>query len=283
MKTRLVTALLTVATLLAPLSLLAEQAPDSAAKRHAIETYGKLPLNFEPGASAAHFLARSGNYTVLVGERESSVAVTDAKSGKHQTLRFAFDNANPAVRLQALEPQPGVTNYYLGKDPSQWRLGVKSYGKLRAQSVYPGVDVVYYGDHRRLEFDFVVAPKSDPSAIALSFSGMDKLYKDPSGDLVAEIGGQPVRFAKPYAYQKVGAASKAVAADYQLSADGKVRLHLGDYDQNAELIIDPIVTYISYLGGSLGDVGNGIAVDITGAYSDRTDLLHRLRLSRPCD
>jgi hypothetical protein len=265
MKMRFCTALLTAATLLAPLSLLAETAQDAVAKRHAIETYGKLPLSFEPGESAAHFLARSGNYTVSVGERESSVVVTDAKSGRHQTLRFTFDNANPAVRLEALEPQPGVTNYYLGKNASQWRLGVKSYGKLRAQSVYPGVDVVYYGDHRQLEFDFVVAPKADPSAIALSFSGMDKLYKDASGNLVIEVGGQPVRFAKPYAYQKAGGDSKAVLADYELTADGKVHLHLGDYDRNAELIIDPIVTYVSYLGGSGGDVGNGIAVDKSGA------------------
>jgi len=265
MKMRFFTTLLTAATLLAPVSLLAEQAQDAATKRHAIETYGKLPLSFEAGESAARFQARSGNYTVSVGERESSVAVINAKSGKHQMLSFAFDNAGPAVRLEALEPQPGVTNYYLGRDARQWRLGVKSYGKLRARSVYPGVDVVYYGDHRRLEFDYVVAPKADPSAIALSFSGMDKLYKDANGDLVAEVGGQPVRFAKPYAYQKAAGDSKAVAADYELAAGGKVHLRLGDYDRNAELIIDPVVTYVTYLGGSSADVGNGIAVDSTGA------------------
>ena len=111
-----------------------------------------------------------------------------------------------------------MTNYYIGKDPAKWRLGVKNFAKLRAPGVYPGVDVVYYGDHRRLEFDFVVAPKSDPGVIALSFSGMDKLYKDANGDLVAEIDGQPVRFVKPYAYQKVDGVSKPVPADYELAA-----------------------------------------------------------------
>jgi hypothetical protein len=265
MKMRFFTALLTAATLLTPLSLPAEQTQDAVAKHRAIETYGKLPLSFEPGESAAHFLARSGNYTVSVGERESSVAVTDAKSGKHQTLRFAFDNANPAVRLEALEPQPGVTNYYLGKKASEWRLGVKSYGKLRAQGVYPGVDVVYYGDHRQLEFDFVVAPKADPSAIALSFSGMDKLYKDADGDLVAEVGGKSVRFAKPYAYQKAGSGAKPVDVDYELAGNGKVHLRVANYDRNSELIVDPVVSYVTYLGGSAGDAANGIAVDSTGA------------------
>ncbi len=175
MKLNFCTALLTAATILAPLSAMAEKAQDpAAAKRAAVATFGKLPLSFEPTESATRFLARSGNYTVSVGARESSVSV--AAAGKSQTLRFAFENANPAAPLQALAQQGGVTNYYLGQDSSKWRLGVKHYAKLREQGVYPGVDVVYYGDSRRLEFDFVVAPKADPGVIALSFSGMEKFY-----------------------------------------------------------------------------------------------------------
>ena len=119
MKLKLCTALLTVATIFASLSLAAEQVQDAGAKRNAIEKYGRLPLSFEPTGSAQQFLARSGNYTVSVGARESSVVVTDTKSGKHQMLRFTFDNANPSVRLEALEPQAGVTNYYIGQDPAQ--------------------------------------------------------------------------------------------------------------------------------------------------------------------
>lgn len=266
MKLKICTALLTAAALLAPLSSVAENKQDAAAaKRTAVEAYGRLPLSFEPTASPAHYLARNGSYAVLIGAGESSVAVNDAKSGKHQTLRFAFENANPAAQLEAMELQPGVTNYYLGHDASQWRLGVKSYGRLRAAGVYPGVDVVYYGDHRRLEFDYVVAPKADPSAIVLGFSGMDKLSKDGNGDLVAEVAGQPVRFAKPYAYQKVDGVARAVAADYELAADGKAHLRLGEYDRNRELIVDPVVAFATYLGGSGADTANGIAVDSTGA------------------
>ncbi|MGC2211148.1 MAG: hypothetical protein WA532_13655, partial [Candidatus Korobacteraceae bacterium] len=161
MKLKICTALLTAATLLAPISSVAENKQDAAAaKRTAVEAYGRLPLSFEPTSSPAHYLARNGSYAVLIGAGESSVAVNDAKSGKHQTLRFAFENANPAAQLEAMELQSGVTNYYLGHDASKWRLGVKSYGRLRAAGVYPGVDVVYYGDHRRLEFDYVVAPKA---------------------------------------------------------------------------------------------------------------------------
>jgi hypothetical protein len=265
MKLKLSTALLAAAALLAPLSVMADQAQNAAeAKLAAVAVYGKLPLSFEPTGSAARFVAHSGGYTVSVGARESSIAITAGKPGKSQTLHFAFDNA-AATPLEAMEPQPGVTNYYIGADSSQWRLGVKSYGKLRAQGVYPGIDVVYYGDHRRLEFDFVVAPKADPAAIALAFSGMDKLYRDSNGDLVAQVGGQPLRFARPYAYQKLDGATKPVAADYELAADGKVHLHLGDYDRSAELIVDPVVSYVTFLGGSLSDVANGVAVDGSGS------------------
>ncbi len=139
--------------------------------------------------------------------------------------------------------------------------------------MYPGVDVIYYGDNRRLEFDFVVAPMADPRPIALALSGMDKLYVNADGDLVAEVNGHPVRFAKPYAYQKVAGVAKAVSAEYALAAPGKARLKIGDYDKNLELVIDPTLSYSTYLGGSQGDAANGIAVDTAGnAYiTGKTD------------
>ncbi|MGC2210734.1 MAG: choice-of-anchor D domain-containing protein, partial [Candidatus Korobacteraceae bacterium] len=108
------------------------------------------------------------------------------------------------------------------------------------------------------------APKADPSAIVLGFSGMDKLSKDSNGDLVAEVAGQPVRFAKPYAYQKVDGVARAVDSGYEMAADGKVHLRLGDYDRNRELIVDPVVGFATYLGGTGLDTGNGIAVDSSG-------------------
>jgi hypothetical protein len=267
MKLKLCTALLTAATILVPLSATAETTQNLAeAKRAAAEKFAKLPLSFEPTESAARFQAHSGGYTVSVGAGESSVAVADPASGKPHVLRFGFVKSNPSAVLEAVEPLPGVTNYYLGNDSSKWRLGVRNYAKLHAREVYPGVDVVYYGDHRRLEFDFVVAPKADPNAIAMTFDGMEKLYKDAAGDLVAELGGRPFRFARPYAYQRVNGVSQPVAVDYELSATGRVQLRLGAYDRNSELIIDPVVSYATFLGGSNADVATAIAVDSSGVY-----------------
>ena len=238
--------------------------PAEAGSHDAARAYASLPLHFEPTSDEGRFLARSGGYSVLIGAGDSAIGIPGAKAGPMRVLRFTFDHANAAAQLEPIEPLPGVANYYVGQDPSKWRLGVRTFAKLRTKDVYPGVDVVYYGDHRRLEFDFVVAPMANARAIALTLSGMDKLYVNSDGDLVAEVNGQPVRFAKPYAYQKVAGLAKRVSAEYALSAPNKAELKLGDYDMNRELVIDPVMSYSTYLGGSQGDTANGIAVDASG-------------------
>ena len=263
MKLKLGVALLALVSAVIPSSLFANS--DASPGSHdAARAYANLPLHFEPTSEQGRFLARSGAYSVLIGADESVIGIPGAKAPAMRTLRFSFDHANAGARIEGIEPLPGVSNYYVGNDPSQWRLGVKTYAKLRTKDVYPGVDIVYYGDNRRLEFDFVVAPKADPGAIALTLSGMDKLYINGEGDLVAEVNGQPVRFAKPYAYQKVEGLARRVSAEYALSAANKAALKIGEYDKNRELVIDPTLSYSTYLGGSQGDTANGIAVDTNG-------------------
>jgi hypothetical protein len=157
MKLKLCTALLTAVTIISPFSAFSATAPsDAGAKRAAMAKFGALPLSFEPTANPARYVAHSGSYSVSVGAVDSSVAVTDSKSGKPAILSFSFEGANRAASLQPSEPLRGVTDYLIGADPSKWRMGVKNYAKLLARGIYPGVDVSYYGDHRRLEFDFVV-------------------------------------------------------------------------------------------------------------------------------
>ena len=264
----LVSAVLMPSSLFADSDALPQAAPlrptSGAGSYDAARAYASLPLHFEPTSEQGRFLARSGGYSVLIGAGESAIGIPGEKAGPMRVLRFTFDHANAAAQLEAIEPLPGVANYYVGQDPSKWRLGVRTFAKLRTKDVYPGVDVVYYGDHRRLEFDFVVAPMANAGAIALTLSGMDKLYVNTDGDLVAEVNGQPLRFAKPYAYQKVAGLAKRVSAEYALSAPNKAELKLGDYDKNRELVIDPIMSYSTYLGGSQADTANGIAVDASG-------------------
>ena len=264
----LVSAVIIPSSLFADSDALPQAAPPrstgEAGSHDAARAYASLPLHFEPTSEQGRFLARSGGYSVLIGAGESAIGIPGANASPMQVLRFTFDHASAAAQLEAIEPLPGVANYYVGQDPSKWRLGVRTFAKLRTKDVYPGVDVVYYGDHRRLEFDFVVAPMANAKAIALTLSGMDKLYVNTDGDLVAEVNGQPVRFAKPYAYQKVAGLAKRVSAEYALSAPNKAELKLGDYDKNLELVIDPVMSYSTYLGGSQADTANGIAVDTLG-------------------
>jgi hypothetical protein len=116
--------------------------------------------------------------------------------------------ANEGAQAAALEELPGKSNYFIGNDPKKWRTGVPTYAKVKYQSVYPGVDLVYYGNQRQLEYDFVVAPGADAKAIRLKFDGAEKLSVDgATGDLVLKAGGGEVRFRKPTVYQPVAATS----------------------------------------------------------------------------
>jgi hypothetical protein len=223
-----------------------------------------LPLSFEPAGMPGRYFARSGGYAVSIGATGAYVAVTNPQAGAAPPLQFAFAGADPAASLEALDPLPGITNYYAGRDPKNWRLGVRNFARLRAQNVYPGVDVVYHGDQRRLEFDFVVAPRANARAVSLAFSGADRLYLDAAGNLVAEIAGYPVRIAIPYAYQQAAESVKPVRVEYVLAGKNKARLKIGAYDRDRELVIDPLVSYATYFGGSAGDAVSGMAVDSAG-------------------
>src|SRR5205807_6612567 len=121
-----------------------------------------------------------------------------------------------------------------------------------------------YGDHRRLEFDFVVAVGADPKAIALKVDGARELSLSPQGHLVAAVNGNQFRFHKPYAYQLVDGKQVPVAVEYALDGPNKASLRLANYDKSRKLVIDPMLTYSTFLGGSQADTGNGVAIDSSG-------------------
>jgi Abnormal spindle-like microcephaly-assoc'd, ASPM-SPD-2-Hydin/Beta-propeller repeat len=229
----------------------------------AAATLSKLPLSFEPEGSGL-FRARNGNYSVSVGATESYVIVKSAQSAKANVLRWSFAGANQSASAKGVNPLAGVVNYYIGKDAANWKLGVPTFSQVRANGVYPGIDVLYYGDGRRLEFDLLVAPKADPSGIALRFSGADKVFVSPAGDLVAEVTGQQVHLAKPFAYQVKDGKKQLVRVGYVVDSANVARLELGAYDGNRELVIDPVLNYSTFVGGAEADTANGIAIDAAG-------------------
>ncbi len=203
-----------------------------------------------------------------------------------QVMRMRLVGGNPKGRVVGLDDLPGRSNYFIGNDPKKWRTNVPSYARVKYEGVYPGVDLLYYGDQRQLEYDFVVAPGADPNQIKLSLAGAEGLRVDAaSGDLVLKVGNDEVRFHKPAVYQPAVAAassspSPSVApvsglearhsslvtlhSSFVLANNNVVAFRVAGYDPRRALVIDPVLSYSSYLGGSGEDQGRGIAVDAAG-------------------
>ncbi len=244
---------------------LAAPAGQLQATKSAIATgYGKLPLIFEANQGQSDprvkFLARGPGYRLFLTESEAVLSL-----GGKSTLRVRLEGAAPAPRRTGLDRLPGVSNYFIGRDRSKWRTGVPHYAKVGYEAVYPGIDLVFYGTKQRhLEYDFVVAPGADPGAIELTFVGAERLEIDGDGDLIAHLSGGEVRFLKPVIYQEADGAKQPVAGGYALK-DGRVTFDLAAYDRAKPLVIDPVLAYSTYLGGTDTEEGmRSIAVDGAG-------------------
>jgi hypothetical protein len=217
---------------------------------------------------AVKFLSRGPGYTLFLTPTEAALALikssADTNPPKGTLLRMKLVGANPQPPVSGVQELRGKVNYFIGDDPRQWRTNVPTYAKVKYESVYPGVDLVYYGDGRQLEYDFVVAPGSDPKAIALAFEGADNLEVDAQGDLVLAVNGGELRLRKPLVYQEVDGRRKPIAGNYILKPRSRVGFQVAAYDTSKALVIDPVLVYSTYLGGSGVDRASGIAVDGSG-------------------
>jgi uncharacterized repeat protein (TIGR01451 family) len=175
-----------------------------------------------------------------------------------------FPGANRVPEMLGLGQLPGKTSYFRGDDPSRWISGIPQFAQVRYFNVYPGVDLLFYGNRRQLEYDFLVVPGADPAAIRVAFEGADKLAIDPQGNLTLHLASTRLRFRKPVAYQDAGGTRVEIAASYVLEGAAQIRFNLAPYDVRQPLIIDPILEYSTYLGGSGDDYANAIALDSAG-------------------
>ena len=172
--------------------------------------------------------------------------------------------ANPASRPVGLDKQAGVSNYFVGNDPSKWHTNVANYSKAGYQDVYRGINLVYHGDQKQLEYDFTVRPGADPRAIRLDFDGTQGKALDAQGNLVLHTSAGDVVEHAPVAYQMIHGVQHTVASRFVLNPHGQVGFHVGRYDHVRPLVIDPVLSYSTYLGGRANDRGSAIAVDSSG-------------------
>jgi hypothetical protein len=173
-------------------------------------------------------------------------------------------NANLTPTIVGIEPLPGHSNYFLGNDPNRWHTDVKHYNRVKYQTVYPGIDLVYYGNQRQLEYDFVVAPSANPRAIQLEFEGAEKIDISQDGDLVLQTAMGEIRQHRPTIYQEVEGKRVEVTGKYVLQTEKIIGFELGEYDSSVSLVIDPILSYATYWGGNGFDEVRSIALDPLG-------------------
>lgn len=254
-----------------------------------IEAYGKLPLSFEKNDGQTDqevsYVAHGAGYELFLTAQEAVLALRPAiasnfsrrdRAAAIRTLREAsrkepltavrmsLDGANRNPAIVGIDELPGKANYFIGNDPKKWHTGVRSYGRVKYASVYPGIDLVYYGNQSHLEYDFVVAPGADPQRIALRINGTRKLSVNSCGDLTLAVANGEVVLQKPLVYQVVEGGRRGVGGEYAIGSDHLVRFEVGPYDRSKPLILDPVLNYSTYLGGGAADTGSAIAVDGAG-------------------
>lgn len=222
------------------------------------------PLTFEESLGQvdprARFVARAEGATVfLVPEG----AVLASRGGRVYRMRLAGGRSD--ARLHGQEPSPTKSHYFTGRDPSKWRTGVSHFGAVRYEGVYPGIDVLFHASEGRLEYDFVLAAGADPGLIRLDFEGAVGLRLEANGDLVLGGEGEELRWARPRLHQTFDGEKREVDGGYVLDGENGARFWVAAYDPAQPLVIDPVLSYSTLLGGSADDEAYDLAVDSAGA------------------
>ncbi len=244
----------------------------------AFANYGLLPLAFED--VNGQFLSRGRGYKIMVSGPEVDLFLTQrsnpdeldpkSKLGKKAKPKFKQDYINmklsgsKAGKAQVSELLPGKSNYFIGSSPKNWLTDVSQYGRVTFQGVYTGIDLVYYGNQTQLEYDFVVAQGSDYKKIEWSISGATDVSLDANGNLIMSVGGGSLQFKKPTCYVLNAGVRSDVPGAYELRGTDKVGFVVTGYNGVGSLVIDPTLSYSTYLGGSGTDSGTGVAVDVSG-------------------
>ncbi len=245
-------------------ALAASVTPDQTTEIRLAERYRGLPLSFEANRgqtdSQARFLARGSGYALLLAPSKIMLVMSQSRQAdpsdpttanralEPRVLELLLVGANPETQLQGLEPLPGRSHYLTGNRSEKWRTGIRHFARVKYQSVYPGVDLVAYGNQGSFEYDFIISPGVDPAIIELRFEGAEKIALSEQGDLLLELAGGVVHQNRPVLYQQAQIGTVAVNGSWVLRGSGRVGFEVGEYDHSSPLTIDPVLRYSSFWG-----------------------------------
>jgi hypothetical protein len=255
--------------------------PSSMDKARILAEYANLPLGFEPSAdgNSQEFVARTaggsarltGKVMALTLQRPvSAPKATGSRPVENPlTLQVKLEGANPATHARTIGKLPGNANYFTGDDQKLWRTGVPTFGKVEYTNIYPGIDLLYYGNRSgRLEHDFILKPGADPAVIQISLDGAESAQLLQDGDLQiglkSGLGTESATLVRPVAYQEEDGRRMEIAVNYAMNDAGLITFHLGSYDHSRELVIDPVLDYSTFFGGGILSSAYGVAVDAGG-------------------
>jgi hypothetical protein len=250
--------------------------------------YGKIPMSFEENLGQAEaevkFLSRGNGYALFLTGDEAVFALKKAANQKGEPdksdktsarnsqaiLKMKLSGANHSPQIAGKNETAAKSNYFRGEKKENWRENVPNFSRVEYREVYSGIDQIFYGSGTALEYDFVVAPNAEAEKIAVNFEGAENLKIDENGDLILTVDGEEIRQKKPFAYQEIAGEKREIAANYEIrNSESKIEnrnvgFKLGEYDRSLPLVIDPVLVYSTYLGGTGADAGNDIAVDAQG-------------------
>lgn len=237
----------------------------------AMENYVRLPMAFEKNegqtVKGVDFIARGAGYRVLLSGTEALLDLAPRRSGQaseSKAIRMHFIGARLDADKAGIDPLPGKINYFKGADPAKHFTDIESFSRISYVGIYPGIDLVYYGNQQHLEYDLAVLPGADLSRIRIAFEGPDHIDIDNDGNLLLHVGNGEVQFQKPVIYQLVEGKKQTIDGRYVRTGEKEVGFKVASHDTRTPLIIDPILSYSTYVGGSSYDYATAVAVDAAG-------------------
>ncbi|HET6892581.1 MAG TPA: SBBP repeat-containing protein, partial [Pyrinomonadaceae bacterium] len=231
--------------------------------------------NYGQADKKVKFISRGSGYSLALAPTTFTLAVADPRNKNNEeskvrsrasasVLQATLLGGNAAANLIGLERLLTRTNYFIGSDPRRWKTNVPSYAKVKYSGVYPGINLVFYGNQDLLEYDFIVSPGADPDVIALGFEGITDMRVDERGDLILRTDAGEIRQSRPVVYQQINDARRIIPASYLIKGKNQIAFQIANYDRSKPLVIDPTLAFSTYVGGGGVDQATAIAVDSAG-------------------